>query len=162
MIFVTLGTQKFKMDRVILEIDRLIQLKKIDSKKIVIQHGYSSKSKFAESVQFMSNQVFQKNIEECDLVICHGGTSSIINALKNQKKVISIPRNYNYGEHVDNHQFEIVEVLKNENYIKVVEEMKDLENSLIEVKYHEFNNYTEEGTLFEDLKLTIFKLMGEN
>ena len=149
------------MDRVILEIDRLIQLKKIDSNQIIIQHGYSSKSKFAKSIQFMSNQDFQIQLEESDLVICHGGTSSIINALKYKKSVISIPRNSKYGEHVDNHQFEIVEVLKKENYIKVVEEMKDLEKTLIEIKSYNFNNYKEEGTLFEDLRLTISKLMEE-
>ena len=41
-------------------------------------------------------------------MVTHGGTGAIIGAVKDGKKVIAVPRRARYGEHVDDHQAEIV------------------------------------------------------
>ena len=47
-------------------------------------------------------------MDACDVVVTHGGTGAIIGAVKDNKKVIAVPRLAKYGEHVDDHQIEIV------------------------------------------------------
>lgn len=46
-------------------------------------------------------------LQEADIVVCHGGTGSIITALREWCRVIVIPRRFERGEHYDNHQAEI-------------------------------------------------------
>ncbi|MTV80779.1 beta(1,3)galactosyltransferase EpsH, partial [Streptococcus pneumoniae] len=46
-----------------------------------------------------------------------GGTASIVKALKLRKKIIAVPRLEQFGEHVDNHQLQIITVLGEEGYI---------------------------------------------
>lgn len=46
-------------------------------------------------------------LREADIVVCHGGTGSIITALQQGCHVIVIPREHDRGEHYDDHQTEI-------------------------------------------------------
>ncbi len=48
-------------------------------------------------------------LARADIVVCHGGTGSIITALRQHCRVIVIPRQFELGEHYDNHQQEITE-----------------------------------------------------
>lgn len=108
MIFVTLGSQKFQFNRLLKEIDRLVGEGKIID-KVFAQIGYSDyKPKNYDYKEFLDREEFGKIMSECDKVITHGGTGAIINAVKNGKKVIAIPRLSKFGEHVDDHQVEIV------------------------------------------------------
>lgn len=75
-----------------------------------------------------------------EIVITHGGTGSIINGVKQEKKVIGVPRTVEYGEHVDNHQFEIIEQFTNSNLIYGISDVKELEKSLDVVKEMNFKN----------------------
>lgn len=43
------------------------------------------------------------------IVICHGGTGSLVTALKAGCQVIAVPRRFDLGEHYDDHQSEITE-----------------------------------------------------
>ena len=42
------------------------------------------------------------------MIITHGGTGVIIGAVKSGKKVIAVPRLAKYGEHVDDHQLQLL------------------------------------------------------
>jgi len=46
-------------------------------------------------------------LREADIVVCHGGTGSVITALREGCRTIVIPRRLEKGEHYDNHQREI-------------------------------------------------------
>ena len=52
----------------------------------------------------------QQILGRARIVICHGGTGSIITALRNHCATIVVPRRFELGEHYDNHQAEITEV----------------------------------------------------
>lgn len=56
----------------------------------------------------MDREAFRSQMDACDVVVTHGGTGAIIGAVKDGKKVIAVPRLAKYGEHVDDHQIEIV------------------------------------------------------
>lgn len=94
--------------------------------EVVMQHGYSESIPNAVCFSMMSSEVFENYLSEAEIVICHGGTSSIIKSLNYGKKTIVIPRLFEYKEHVDNHQLEIVEVFESAGLISVVNKIEDL------------------------------------
>ena len=109
MIFVVTGSQKFQFNRLLKKIDELKE-RKIITEKIFAQTGYSSYvPQNYQFVDFMSKNSFMKMEEAADLVITHGGTGAIIGAVKRGKRVIAVPRLEKYGEHVDDHQIQLVE-----------------------------------------------------
>lgn len=130
MILVTLGTQKQQFTRL------LDYIEKANIKdRIVVQAGYTSyNSKKMEILDFINFEKMDKLIDEADLVITHGGTGSILNALKKQKKIIACPRLSKYGEHVDNHQEEIVNIFSDEKYILKLDENLDIKKIIDESK----------------------------
>ena len=117
MIFVTVGSQKFQFNRLLQYIDELIEDGTITT-EVFAQTGYSEYiPKNFKYTKFLMQEEFKEIMEKATIVITHGGTGAIITALKNNKKVIAIPRLSKFGEHVDDHQLEIVNIFSKENYI---------------------------------------------
>ena len=136
MIFVTLGSQKFQFNRLLEAADRL----KIDE-EIFAQIGYSDyKPKNFKYKDFLDRDEFLSIMDQADVVITHGGTGAIIGAVKKGKKVIAVPRLAQYGEHVDNHQIQLINQFKELNLIYSCEDM-DLERALNIVKRTEYKAY---------------------
>ena len=75
--------------------------------------------------------------ENANLIITHGGVGSIISSIEKEKKVIAVPRLHEYGEHVNNHQKEIVKDFNDKGYIIGIEKVEDLENAIIKAKTFE-------------------------
>lgn len=141
MIFVTVGSQKFQFNRLLEEIDRLIE-KKIITEKVFAQIGVSTyKPKNYEYVDFMSQQEFQNYMEEANTIITHGGTGVIVNAVKKGKKVIAIPRLVQYKEHVDDHQVQLINEFKELKFIEPVYEINELKNAIKISKNKKYNQY---------------------
>ena len=117
MIFVTLGSQKFQFNRLLRKIDNLIIEGKIDE-EVFAQIGYSDyEPQNFKCEMFLDREKFAECMEAANIVITHGGTGAIIGALKANKKVVAVPRLAKYGEHVDDHQLQIVEQFETFNFI---------------------------------------------
>ena len=87
------------------------------------------------------------------MVITHGGTGAIIGAIKKGKKVISVPRLKKYGEHVDDHQLQLIAQFKHQNLIYGLVDCSELETALQYVKKHEFNSYeSNTGRIIENIE----------
>ena len=141
MIFVTVGSQKFQFNRLLIEIDKLIE-NKIITENVFAQIGVSDyKPKNYEYTDFTTQDEFSKRIDESDLIITHGGTGVIVNALKKNKKVIAIPRLSKYGEHVDDHQIQLINEFKEMNFIEAVYEIDDMKDVLNNVKKNKYSQY---------------------
>lgn len=111
MIFVTLGTQKFQLNRLLKLLDDLCRTQKI-KEEIFAQIGHSDYCPMHYSyIDFLDKKIFEKKVKESSLVISHGGAGSIMSALKENKPVIVFPRLRKYKEHVDDHQLEIAGAL---------------------------------------------------
>lgn len=131
MIFITLGTQKFQFDRVLKEIDKLIDEKKINAKDVKVQCAYKEyEPKNFKTFKLKPQDEIDKITEEADIIITHSGTGSIINSLRKQKKIIIIPRMQKYGEHVDNHQLELAKVFGEKYGIPVLTDMEKLYDTI--------------------------------
>ena len=57
------------------------------------------------------------------------------------KKVIAVPRLAKYGEHVDDHQIQLIAQFKGQNLICGLDDATELEAGLKYVKEHEFDVY---------------------
>ena len=136
-----LGTQNNSFNRLLEQIDRLIE-KNVINEKVVVQAGYTKyESKNMEIFSLISQDELEKYQEEADLIITHGGVGSIIGSLKKGKKVIAVPRLHEYGEHVNDHQKQIIESFDKDGYIIGVNDVSKLEEAISKVKNFEPKKY---------------------
>ncbi|PGT82982.1 MULTISPECIES: PssE/Cps14G family polysaccharide biosynthesis glycosyltransferase [Bacillaceae] len=142
MIFVTVGSQKFQFNRLLEEIDHLIQKKVLKSDEIFAQIGYSTyEPNYYSFKPFLNKDEFMQMIDKSSIIITHGGTGSIITAVKKGKVVIGVPRKKEFGEHVDNHQSEILEQFSNSKIIYAVSDITDIESAIKQVENLKFRKY---------------------
>lgn len=141
MIFVTLGSQKFQFNRLLQKIDDLISQGSITD-EIFAQSGASDyRPKYYAFKAFLGRDEFQEYMEKCNTVITHGGTGAIINAVKLEKKVIAVPRLAKYGEHVDDHQIQLISQFDGMNLIMPCYELDELGEKLKKLKTADFCSY---------------------
>lgn len=141
MTLVILGTQDKEFTRLLKMVEDEIK-KGLIKGEVIVQAGQTKyKSKYMEILDLIPNTRFNKLIKEADLVITHGGVGSIISALKHNKKVIAVPRLSRYGEHVNDHQLEIVEEFSRLGYIKSAINKRELTKALEEIDSFEETKY---------------------
>ena len=126
MIFVTLGTQDKSFERLLSAIDREINKKNIND-RVIVQAGITKyQSKNMEIFDLIPKDKFEELIEQCDLLITHGGVGSILAGLTHGKKVIAAPRLAKYNEHVNDHQLQIVENFGKSKYLLALKDFSKL------------------------------------
>ena len=141
MIFITVGSQKFQFDRLLKAVDDLVANGTIED-KVFAQSGSSNyKPEHYESNDFLNREEFQNVMEHSTIVITHGGTGAIISAIKRGKKVVAVPRLKKYGEHVDDHQLQLISQFTRSGLISSCEDMSRLGDVLKEVETKKFNTY---------------------
>lgn len=141
MIFVTLGTQKFQLNRLLVQLDELCKEGKIED-EIYAQKGHSTYvPKNYAYTDFLSHGEFEEKIMESSLVITHSGVGSIITAMQYRKPVIVYPRMSKFKEHIDDHQQEIAEAFSKKNYVLLCGENDDLGEMIKMAGQQEFKQY---------------------
>ena len=147
MIFVAVGTQKFQLNRLLKEIDNLIE-NGVITQEVFAQIGESDyiPQKYGYE-KFINKEQFEEKISQCDILITHGGVGTIVAGLKRGKKVIVFPRRAKYAEHVDDHQLEIAEAFSQKDYVIACEEAADLESAVAECTTRQFAQYESEREL---------------
>ena len=108
MIFVTVGSQKFQFDRLLEAVDDLVASGIVAEGSFAQTGACTYEPVHMEHEAFLDREGFQERMTASDIVITHGGTGAIVGAVKAGKKVIAVPRRAEHGEHVDDHQIEIV------------------------------------------------------
>lgn len=117
MILVLLGTFHIAFKRPLIAIEKLCQEGKLQE-DIVVQNGHTQfSSPYFELRPFMEPSALEQLYDKARLVITHAGTGSIIKGLKKGKKVIAIPRLHKLGEHIDDHQQEILHEFAQSGYL---------------------------------------------
>lgn len=141
MIFVTLGTQDKPFNRLLEAVQKQIDNKKIKG-KVIVQAGCTKfESKDMEIFDLIPMEDFEKNISECDILITHGGVGSIVDALKRGKVVIAAARLEKYGEHVNDHQLQIIKNFSEAGYIIALNDFDKLDEALKLAKKFKPNKY---------------------
>lgn len=154
MVLVTLGTQKEQFKRLL----DYIENSEI-SDEIIVQAGYTSyKSKKMKIFDFIPYEEMEKYIKKADYIITHAGTGSILMPLKLGKKVIACARLSKYGEHVDDHQLQIIDVFRDEKYLLELNNNNKLDDLVVQIKNFKPKKYKSNTKKFiEKLKEKIDK-----
>ena len=163
MIFVTVGTHEQQFNRLIEKIDNLKKDGKI-KEDVFIQTGFSTyEPKYCEWSKLISYQDMQKYNKEATIVITHGGPASFIAPLQLGKIPIVVPRQYEFDEHVNNHQLEfaknVAERMKNIIPVYNIDDLEDIiKNYKKIVKKMSTNNASNNERFCKDLEKEINKL----
>lgn len=154
MIFVTLGTQDKHFDRLLNAVYKLETDEKIVAQIGSTEFKSSKPEEKFEIHKFLSNEEFEKYMDEARVVITHAGVGTIIYGLKKHKKMIVAARLKKYGEHVNDHQLQILQTFASEGYIIPLENFDDLPK-LLEMEFTpkewKSNNNTFNRKLFEEI-----------
>lgn len=159
MIFVTIGTQQQKFDRLFRYINGL----NIDE-EIIVQKG-ESKFEFNDNIkcyEYLSYDEIEKMFKKARVIITHGGGGTIFKALKMNKKVIVVPRLAKYKEHINDHQLEFSLYLKKMKYCFIAKNEKEFKKSLKNIDDFQFTKYiSPEKEFVKNIEKEIDKLLEE-
>lgn len=141
MILVTLGTQDKSFKRLLDEIEN--ELEKGDIKEqVIVQAGFTKyDSKHMLIFDLIPMDEFDKLVSECRILITHAGVGSILTGLKNNKKVIAVPRLAKYNEHTNDHQLDITNEFYKRGYLLKVDNMNELGDILKNIDKFEPKKY---------------------
>ncbi len=145
MIFVCVGSREYQFNRLLKEIDRLIEIGVIQEdvfEQIGVSDYLPKRCKYS---RYVTQEEFSSYLNEARLVITHGGAGSVIKSLNLGKKTIAVTRLKKYGEHIDDHQIQIASVLEKQGLIKSVKEMSELEAAIKFFDNHELSKKQEES-----------------
>lgn len=134
MILVTLGTQDKPFSRLLEAVQKQIDNGNIKD-KVIVQAGLT---KFESNDMTIYNLIpyekFDDLVKKCDILITHGGVASILNGIKNGKKVIAAARLKKFGEHTNDHQLQIIDNFSQAGYILKLDDFNKLDVALEQAK----------------------------
>ena len=132
-VFVCLGTHEAPMTRVVEELDRLAGIGYLP-RPARGQIGPSRPPRNFETVSSMQKTEYLSAIRSARVVVCHGGSGTLIEAIRARRSLVIVPRLPQYGEHQDCHQLELAEALEALGFGRVVLRVDELETAISEAK----------------------------
>lgn len=132
-IFVTVGMHYAGFERLIRKMDEVAG--KVNE-KVVMQIGNTQYEPInAEYFKFKdSDNEIREYMRKARLVVCPGAMT-ILDSLIEGTPVIAVPRLRDYGEHLNNHQLIFAKKLEDLGLIKVVRDIENLENFILNIDY---------------------------
>jgi len=156
LILVTLGTQKFPMNRLVEAADKMAQQV---NEEVFVQTGNSTyMPSHCKHAAFVDSTKFRQMIEECSVLVTHAGAGSIMTGISVGKPVVCVPRLPQYGEHVDEHQKQIAEAFSSKKCVLYCEDVERLAEYVEQAKTYEFEPYVIHGGKIEDIILNFMKI----
>ena len=141
MIFVVLGTQKFQLNRLLMQLDEEIE-KGLIRDEVYAQIGNSDyEPKHFGYEKFMDKADFEAKIKNADLIIAHSGVGTIMTAINSGRPVIVYPQLAKYREHVDNHQLDIANAFAKNRYVLCYKENELLSDTIEQCRNFSFEKY---------------------
>lgn len=105
--------------------------------KVVLQTGKGAEAPAPHAdltvVEELDFDEVQALLRRARLVICHGGTGSILTALRQHCQVIVMPRQFDLGEHYDDHQSEITANFEQRGLVASAHDLPSLRAALEQV-----------------------------
>lgn len=131
MIFVTVGFHDQPFTRLI---EKMEEIAGRISEEVIIQKGCTEfKTSHATSFDFLpSDEEYMELFKRARIIVAHAGAGTILNSLVHGKRTIMVPRLRRHGEHVNDHQLELSNALKDRRLITVIQDVDQLERTLTE------------------------------
>jgi len=132
MIFVTVGTHYQGFERLIKKMDEIAEY--IDD-EVIMQIGYTKyEPRNAKWFRFLEYNKLLKLIEKSDVIVCHGGAGTLLDALNFNKPVVIVPRLSKFSEVYDDHEIELAEALEAMGKAIAVYDVEELEDAIKKAK----------------------------
>jgi exopolysaccharide biosynthesis glucuronosyltransferase PssE len=108
----------------------------LGGQKVFLQTGNTSNFRpgYCDYKSFLSMDEFEEYMEKADLIITHGGCGTLLQAVRLGKRPVVMPRRRIYGEHVNDHQLQLVQVLASEGRIISAYEPENLPVAIEEAR----------------------------
>jgi len=130
MIFVTVGTHYLPFERLIKKMDEIAGT--IDEEVIAQIGSTKYRPKNMTYFTFKDENEILELYKKARIIVSHAGVGSLLTLINYSKPVIVVPRLKNFNEVIDNHQLELVEIMKNRENFIVIYDTKNLEDALKE------------------------------
>jgi|MudIll2142460700_1097286.scaffolds.fasta_scaffold37707_3 UDP-N-acetylglucosamine transferase subunit ALG13 len=162
MIFVTAGNHFQGFERLLEKVDEIAP--RIPH-EIIVQKGYSKyvphNTKYFD---FVPANTATEYIRKSELVVSHAGMGTIILSKQFGTPIVILPRRKIYGEHVNDHQMEIAQVLeeRKDANIHVIYEEGQLEKKVMELLENKVKVTPKENVGRANLIKTIRAFIQEN
>jgi UDP-N-acetylglucosamine transferase subunit ALG13 len=130
LLFATVGAT-LPFDRLV---DSIAQLQRDGTitERLVVQTGLGgSTPEGLDVVESLPFEEVQRLLRDASIVVCHGGTGSLITALKEGCQVIAMPRLASLGEHYDDHQAEITGAFVKRGLVQVANTVDELRSAIL-------------------------------
>lgn len=129
LLFATVGAT-LPFDRLVASVERM-KMEGHIPERVIIQTGEGGLCPAGLEVhETLDFSVVQDILQAASVVICHGGTGSLITALRQGCYVIAMPRLAELGEHYDDHQSEITQAFAERGLISVAKSEDALRDAL--------------------------------
>ncbi len=126
LVFGTVGNPTQPFDRFVRWMDEQVGAH-MKRSEVIIQVGTSKvRPAHCKHVDFIPMDAFVEMVGRAHVVVCHGGQGSILTCLQSGKRPIIIPRLQKFGEHINDHQLEIVEEFSKRKLIDAVYQVEEL------------------------------------
>jgi UDP-N-acetylglucosamine transferase subunit ALG13 len=135
-IFVTVGNATQRFPRLLQAIDELSGSGFFDSQKVFVQTGHNAdvRLRHCEQQAFLAIDEFERRMQNAEIIICHGGCGTLLYAARSGKTPVVMPRRKKYGEHVNDHQLQLVNELAAQGRVVPAYEPADLAAAVLEAR----------------------------
>lgn len=98
----------------------------------IAQVGQSKlQTSHVRSWNIMEERLFRTHLESADIVISHAGMGNILMAQEMEKPIIVMPRRFDLGENINDHQIDTIKGLGDKNFIYCINEPEELESAIL-------------------------------
>lgn len=98
--------------------------------ELFVQRGTCNRIPKGPSSQWLEADELDAMMKRADVIICHGGPSTIMEARHAGVLPIVIPRDPAFGEHVDQHQMRFAEFMAVKNCVRLARSAQELAEHL--------------------------------
>ncbi len=128
MIFVITGTEKFPIDRMVKEVDRLVYENVIQQDVFVQLGSCSFEPKHCKWRRFLDFGDMCNKIKEADTIIAHAGAGTTLLCVQLGHRPLLVPRRKEFGEHVDDHQVSFSKKFATTGLVEIIFDISELSN----------------------------------
>lgn len=133
LLFATVGAT-LPFDRLVTSVEAM-KLQGAIPERVIVQTGEGgARPAGFETHETLDFDTVQDILKVASIVVCHGGTGSLITALREGCHVIAMPRLASLGEHYDDHQSEITQAFADRGLISVAKSTDELRDALATVR----------------------------
>lgn len=127
MIYVTVGTMFMDFSRLITKMDAIARS---TGEKVVIQCGLSATVPLnCDHFDFKGHEEIMNLQRAARLVVSHAGIGAVMDALRAGRPLVVVPRLKRFGEHMNDHQLELAEVIAKRGWGRMVLDVEELEDA---------------------------------